>query len=60
MKLDAAINDWCKKIIELSSIKRKDETKKIVKSGYDIKSSTKRLEKKYIELLDNSRVSKNN
>lgn len=51
MDLNDKTVNWCKKIIELSKIKHIDEMNSIISAGYEIKTATKELEKKYINLV---------
>ena len=51
-KLTDSINEWSKKIVELSAMERKDEMTSIIESGYEIQHATKSLQDKYIKLIN--------
>ena len=43
---------WAEKIIKMDVSQRKDVTEIIKEKGYDIKENAKKLEEKYIQLLN--------
>jgi len=43
-----SISEWSEKIIEYSRLKRKDNSSEIIKNGYDINDSAKKLERIYL------------
>ena len=48
---DYNINNWISKILKIKNSNRINSYKDTIKSGYDIKLTTKKIEKIYIELL---------
>lgn len=54
MSLNKSISKWCAEIVKLSKLPRLDESYKIIESGFEIKSATKKLENIYLELINNN------
>ena len=53
MSLSSPINEWAKKIVSYRFInERPDTSAEIMKAGYDIQTSAKKLEKIYLSLID--------
>lgn len=55
MKLNNDVIEWKNKILSINTNRNKNAIKEMQEAGYDIKSSVKKLEKKYIDLYKNDK-----
>ncbi|MCL6294996.1 glycosyltransferase family 1 protein [Jejuia spongiicola] len=52
LSINKTADEWAKKIIELESIEKKDQTEKIIKANYDIVSNTVQIQEFYMQQVN--------